>query len=351
MQAEADDINDRRLRELVRQLNEKAQADQVAIQRETLAAADRDRTTDNERQARVLNLAELKRTDDLNREATDRNIGLDAANVMNMPGMDNAAKANELQQSVLRNPNASSAPGMMKVIEGLTRVPEKAKPVQYTYTDPKTGAKSLRFADPTAIAAGGLDMGNEPPSRGPAAEYEWVTRGGNPMQIRKGSAQPGDRPYEKPSASANGPDPAKAAETQSKILAAAKALRDAPGRESLTGNRVGNADYGYGLASDPISGTGAANAKPLYDTLKSLMTLENLGLLKGAMSDKDVAFIQSAGSSLDTKMDDPTFLAELNKIIGKFENVQGVNTDKTAPPLTDLIYDPKTKTFHPRGGQ
>lgn len=34
------------------------------------------------------------------------------------------------------------------------------------------------------------------PKTGPQPDYEWVMRGGQPMQIRKGTAQPGDRPYD-----------------------------------------------------------------------------------------------------------------------------------------------------------
>ncbi len=341
MQTQLDDVNDRRLQEFVRQLKEREQADQLKLQQDTLASAEKDRAAQRENTARTINLAELKRTDDLGREATQRNGASDMAGVLAMPGMSNEAKASEIMGSGLRTGQVDPA----RVIEGLTRVPAKK---EYTYTDPKTGNKSLRAYDPSSVPSGGLDMGNEPqkPERGPAPEYEWITRNGNPMQIRKGSAQAGDRPYEK--AAANGPDPAKAAETRTKILDAAKALKTAKGLSSLTGNRIGNSDYNMGLSDEPRAGSSAANAAPLFKTLKSLMTLENLGLLKGAMSDKDLAFIQSAGSSLDTSMDDPTFIAELDKIIQKFENVPE-QTGGGGGSLTNLVYDPKTKTFHPKG--
>jgi len=47
----------------------------------------------------------------------------------------------------------------MAFAEGIDLTPKK---VQYTYTDPKTGNKSIRFAQEDQIPAGGLDMGNEP---------------------------------------------------------------------------------------------------------------------------------------------------------------------------------------------
>lgn len=125
----------------------------------------------------------------------------------------------------------------------------------------------------------------------------------------------------------NGPNLQKAGETRAKILDAAKALRDSTGRDAMTGARGWS--YGLGLSGEnPLPGTAAASAKARFDTLKSLMTLENLGLLKGAMSDKDLAFIQSAGSALSPGMDDATFAKELDQIIEKFEPTVGA----TPPP-------------------
>jgi len=50
------------------------------------------------------------------------------------------------------------------------------------------------------------------------------------------------------------------------------------------------------------------------DSLKSLLSLQNLGYLKGAMSDKDLVFIQSASSALNRKMTRKAFTNELDKI-------------------------------------
>ena len=49
-------------------------------------------------------------------------------------------------------------------------------------------------------------------------------------------------------------------------------------------------------------------------TLKSTLTLDNLSLLKGPMSDKDIAFLMSVGSSLDPRMSEAEFDAELQRI-------------------------------------
>lgn len=55
------------------------------------------------------------------------------------------------------------------------------------------------------------------------------------------------------------------------------------------------------------------------DTLKANLTLENLGLLKGPMSDKDLAFLQAIGSSLSTNMSEKEFNTQVGKIVTKLE--------------------------------
>lgn len=55
------------------------------------------------------------------------------------------------------------------------------------------------------------------------------------------------------------------------------------------------------------------------NTLKANLTLDNLSMLKGAMSDKDLAFLQAIGSSLDTNMSEVEFDKELTRIVNKFE--------------------------------
>jgi hypothetical protein len=56
------------------------------------------------------------------------------------------------------------------------------------------------------------------------------------------------------------------------------------------------------------------------NTLKASLTFENLSLLKGAMSDKDLLFLTSIGSSLDTGMSEKEFNRELGRIITKLED-------------------------------
>jgi hypothetical protein len=122
---------------------------------------------------------------------------------------------------------------------------------------------------------------------------------------------------------AGGVDPVKARETGVKMLETAKALRSDPNLGRLTGARIGNPDYALGVSQEPIAGSAAANVAPKFNTLKSLFTLDNIGLLKGVLSDTDMKILASAGSSLDTSMQDPAFVAELDQVIQKLENTFG----------------------------
>lgn len=114
---------------------------------------------------------------------------------------------------------------------------------------------------------------------------------------------------------------AKATEQKLEALALAKELRGAAaGKGSAVGASLAKfVPFGQSLG---LQGNRSAfEAK--VETLKSNLTLENLKLLKGAMSDKDLAFLQAIGSSLNTNMTESQFNAELDKIIGKLETATG----------------------------
>lgn len=337
------EVLERRLKELVRQQQEQQHADRIALERQQQASIDADRAEGRNLQRQTLDLANLRRMDEQTQAATDRNVGLDAANVLNMPGMTPQAKAGELQQSVLRNPNASSAPGMLKVIEGLTRVPEKK------YTSPQRMADgSIQQFEEGQIPAGSKFY--QEPKTAPKPEkpsYIQVTGPDGtmmPMTAEEIRAKGGVA-----TTKGNAPDPQKAREVLEKIVDAGTKLKDSPGLKSLTGNRLLNPDYNLGWSDEPRPGSKAATSKAQYDTLKSVMTLENLSLLKGAMSDKDLLFLQAAGSSLNTAMDDPSFAKELDNIIERAKAKLGQSVPSAAPAAAPL--DGVTLRFNPATGK
>lgn len=54
-----------------------------------------------------------------------------------------------------------------------------------------------------------------------------------------------------------------------------------------------------------------------------MFTLDNIGLLKGVLSDSDMKILQQAATSLDPAMRDETFAAELDNVIQKLESAFG----------------------------
>ena len=309
LQTALDEVMERRLREQLRRQQEQQQAAQLALQQRQQQGVEDDRTYRRDNDRRVIDLAEMERIDAKAQQATDRNISLDAANVMNMPGMTPQARADELNQSVFRNPKASSAPDMRRVIEGLTKRPDR---VQYTYTDPRTGQKATRFGNPDEMPTGGFDMGTEPqkPERGPAPDYEWVMRNGKPVQIRKGGAQMGDSPYEKPSSGA---------EAQEKTLTAGEVKEAA---NALLTHRGFNGAFGLYNSRMPTMKQDTADAELLRERVASLLQLANMGKMKGILSDSDMKVIRSASTTLSNRQSGPAARTELDRVIKIMDRIE-----------------------------
>jgi hypothetical protein len=125
--------------------------------------------------------------------------------------------------------------------------------------------------------------------------------------------------------------PAKAAEQKQQALALAQELRsdDAPGKSSAVGSSAAKfVPWGQSLG---LQGDRSAFEARL-NTLKSNLTLDNLKLLKGAMSDKDLLFLNSVGSSLSTDMSEAEFNKELDRIIEKLGS-SGVTAPAAHPDL------------------
>ncbi len=59
---------------------------------------------------------------------------------------------------------------------------------------------------------------------------------------------------------------------------------------------------------------GTADFETYFNNLKSLLTLDNMKLMKGVLSDSDMKVITSAAAPLDLKMSEGAFRRELNKI-------------------------------------
>jgi|CXWK01.1.fsa_nt_gi hypothetical protein len=86
---------------------------------------------------------------------------------------------------------------------------------------------------------------------------------------------------------------------------------------SLLNDPALNAAVGPLSSKIPTFQGNTADVEAKIEQLKSLLTLDNLGFLKGAMSDSDIKLLSSAATSLSKGMSEAGFRAELNNIIAK----------------------------------
>ncbi len=127
-------------------------------------------------------------------------------------------------------------------------------------------------------------------------------------------------------------------EKKKEIITLAKELRgDATGKKQAVGASIQKlVPFGKTAGLEPKRAAYDARV----ETLKANLTLDNLKLLKGAMSDKDLAFLQAIGSSLDTSMSEKEFNKELDRIVEKLENSESQKQDEVttkAPDGTEVI--------------
>ena len=114
---------------------------------------------------------------------------------------------------------------------------------------------------------------------------------------------------------------------------------NAVGKKAAVGASIQKVLFGaQSLGLQP--GRSAFEAK--VNTLKSNLTLGNLKLLKGAMSDKDLLFLMSVGSSLDTNMSEKEFDKELTRVKEKISGipspVSNLPTTQNRPPLNSFNF-------------
>jgi hypothetical protein len=165
-----------------------------------------------------------------------------------------------------------------------------------------------------------IDLRYAPRSTGPAAprEQQWVIRNGQPVPIQKGTAQAGDMPYDPVAArQTQGPSsPDQGREVATEVARVARSLRDAKGF---------NRAFGVLDSKLPTLNQDTADAEAMRNTLTSLLTLENMGLMKGVLSDSDMKVLRQASSLLGNEaVGEVAARAELDRLIPIMEKVAGI---------------------------
>ncbi len=70
----------------------------------------------------------------------------------------------------------------------------------------------------------------------------------------------------------------------------------------------------FGLKDNPIGGTDAAGYVARFNQLVGMLTLENMGIMKGVLSDSDIKIIKEASTALNRGVKEGDFVTELGKI-------------------------------------
>lgn len=70
----------------------------------------------------------------------------------------------------------------------------------------------------------------------------------------------------------------------------------------------------FGLKGDPIAGTAAAGYVNRFNQLVGMLTLENMGIMKGVLSDADIKIIKEASTALNRNGREEDFITELGKL-------------------------------------
>ncbi len=166
-------------------------------------------------------------------------------------------------------------------------------------------------------------------------DYEWVVRAGNPMQIRKGSAQPGDRPYDAVAERTTSPDGPSPYETE-------RADRTVAAVDALLG-KVNGWTAGKGSILSAMPGTEARNFKAELDTLKSNIMMNELTSMRaasktggalGQVSDAEGKLLQSALGALDAGQSPENLTEQLKKVKESVTRWQQAQTKAPATPAT-----------------
>lgn len=308
--------------EMTRQALEAARAQQAELERARLDESIRSNQAGEGLRARQIDLGESELRERRNR-----------AGVEDMTTQRSLMDEDEDKRAIDAMANDPNLPPQVRTIVGLKRrgisgisPDDLMDPEQKLQGDVK---RAGAIADAQARAAARY---RQPSSA--AQDQQWVVRNGQPVPIPKGTAQPGDRPYdpvaERQTAN-NSLDPKAADETRQQILTAAQDLLKHPGLDAFTGTTF-NPQHGFGWYDDPIGGTDAAGAKALYDNFVSLSALPNLEKLRGPLSDKDIEFIKSASTRAKPRSKDTDFRRELQAIVTTLSNAQGGGTQTTASP-------------------
>lgn len=178
------------------------------------------------------------------------------------------------------------------------------------------------------------------PRQGPQPDFEWVMRGGQPLQIRKGTAQPGDKPYD---AVAERKQPG---DTGPSAYSKERSARTVQSVDELMG-KISGKTAGWGNLAAGIPASDAMNFASELDTLKANIAFNELTAMReasktggalGQVSNIELKLLESALGALNPRQSPGNLKAQLTKIkesIGRWQQAQGAGQT----PLSEIRYE------------
>lgn len=123
-------------------------------------------------------------------------------------------------------------------------------------------------------------------------------------------------------------------------------LKDILGDEDTLREAVGAAAW-----RAAIPGTAARTMAGRIEQLQNAIASTNLDKLKGAMSDKDIAFLKNIATNLDRYQDEDLFIKELNRVFGALEDARERVVQKYGAAGTPAAEGATVFDNHPKYGK
>lgn len=108
-----------------------------------------------------------------------------------------------------------------------------------------------------------------------------------------------------------------------------KLMRNHPGMSGAVGMK--GAGQLYGAIPDPVPGSPEADFRALEESFISLLTLGNMGKIKGVLSDTDMKILRSASSMLNHNTSEKQYLESLRIIQEKLQKAVDKGAQLTMP--------------------
>lgn len=278
---------------------EAQQRDRLAFDRERFAADEAARQEDIEQGS----IQDMRAT----------NTAMDARMSRLQGEEDQADAAAALQQELAALMGDASIPEPVKRAARLKRVGVTANP------DDLVSAEEQAAADKRAVDFERQKAQARRVPGGDTGKVEWLLRNGEPV---KGTYQAGDKPYDPVAARSSQPvNASEAQDTAAEVQRLARELKSAPGMRRA---------FGVFDSKLPTMSQDTANAEAIANSLRAVLTLENMGKMKGVLSDSDMRVLQQASTTLQSSVSDAAAARELDRLDQMMAKITG-DTGGAAP--------------------